>query len=432
MTTRIKKSPWAVALLLSSCLVASCTRKPAETPIPTTQEPTDTRPAVPADPLALYHPYRITAPTDLPHAPEGRSYVVWPYPASEGRTLNYAFDQLKTGDILVLPERPEPYEIETASGFITNTRRFYDMVRPKGGIVGMGPGVVITLQESAFTAPRQTTGGVLETVVYSQEPDAYFANFKVVGRDFGPRNNSIAYSFLKLVGNNSTVERVNFQAAHRGFKNSPPGETGAVVGNRGLSPRVFNCEVNNLDADGVAVGTSPIMWNNQANIIMQDLYLHHGVAGMPTFWKCNSANVVRVRSEFTGGGSGSSNGSCFNFELNQGTFNLIDCTFLLGYQPNTGLHFSVGSNNGESITVNVVRPRFGVSAGDTNDRPFPNPKSFSIQYQESAYSPFSQRDDGFHFSDANGNAIPYKIAKRSGIVGPLYNPVTETNFNEHY
>ena len=431
MKTRVRKYYWAPALLLSGYLYAGCSHKGEEAPAPTTQAAAVSQPDSSADPLALYHPYKIAAPTDLPHAPTGRHYVTWPYPVSEGRTLNYAFDHLSTGDILVLPERPEPYEIETAAGFVTNTRHFHDMVRPKGGLVGLGPGVVITLQASAFTAPRQTSGGVLETVVYSQEPDAYFANFKVVGRDFGPRNNSIAYSFLKLVGNNSTVERVNFQAAHRGFKNSPPGETGAVVGNRGESPRVFNCEVSNLDADGVAVGTSPVMWNNQANALMQDLYLHHGVAGMPTFWKCTNGTAIRVRSEFTGGGRGSNNGSCFNFELDQGTFNLIDCTFLLGYKPNTGLHFSVGSNNGQSITVNVVRPRFGVSAGDTNDGPFTKPKAFSIQYQESAYAPFSQRDDGFHFSDAGGNAIPYKIAKRAGIVGPLYNAVKDTTFNEH-
>jgi hypothetical protein len=253
--------------------------------------------------------------------PPDATYVTW---RPEWTDLESAFAAMAGGDILVLPERAAPYIVDSSKGFRVPTnvarvdgvtaplargRGWFSMTRARRGILGLGPGVVVEVgAPGAFTqgpqpnAPRywyDTTGkaslltGTQESVIdfgYTAGP-CYVGNLTVRGRDLG----GVAYTALKHSAA-LTVERVFFDAAHRGFKAAPNGEAGAVCVNGPLVMR--HVEVECRDASGASVGTSPVMLNRAPSSLIEDSYLHHATIGMPTYWECYGAHVWRrVTSE---------------------------------------------------------------------------------------------------------------------------------------
>lgn len=248
--------------------------------------------------------------------PTDANYVVWSHGNAD---LDSVLATLADNDILVLPERDEPYWVESKFGFkvspsvakvdgvtwpLTKGNYWFNMARAKRGIVGLGPNTVIKVRPSAFTqgpqpnAPRYRydSAGVKTEILGAQESIIGFASAKLpyAGNfvmldtpDFG----GVAFDALKF-HRGGTAERIYMRGAHRGFQGYPNGETGGVTF---LGPyTVRHVEVDCRDANGVRVGTSPVMFNRSpSGGIVEDSYFHHAVKGMPTYWECFGKHVWR-------------------------------------------------------------------------------------------------------------------------------------------
>jgi hypothetical protein len=296
-------------------------------------------PATPAPPDSgnIYRPYAVTDPKALPHAPKDANYVSW---ATVGvTTIDQAFAKLGNNDILVLPERTAPYEIDSSKGF---TQGWYSMTYAKRGLVGLGPGVIVQPSASNFRSGQVNVGndGNQNRIVACDIAGAYFGNFEMRGRDFG----GVQYDAINLTGSNAAWERLYFHGAHRGFKAAPDGETGAISGYQGTNQQVYNVEVDCRDpATNVPVGTSPFMFNVQSNVTVVDFYGHHAYAGMPTFWKVTNITTTRLRSEYNGAKPGIG-GAGINHELVSGTVTHNNPTLIIG-ETGTSPHISMGTDS---------------------------------------------------------------------------------------
>lgn len=115
--------------------------------------------------------------------PADANYVMWNSSWPTNYNLADALLSLTNNDILVLPERPEPYLIDSTDGFsavsvksidgykmnpdgtatvtqlpIVNKqvdKWWFTMAQAKRGIIGLGPGAVIQIGPSAFSQQRQ-------------------------------------------------------------------------------------------------------------------------------------------------------------------------------------------------------------------------------------------------------------------------------------
>lgn len=298
-----------------------------------------------------YRPTSISHVGDVGSPPTNLNYRMWNF--SSGTTLSAALAKMGSNDCLVLPERSAPYLIDTSYGFAyPGTNRA--MARAQAGVHGMGPGAVIKLSSSSFRQGRASgSSGNLNVLLQSARSGAYFGNFTMIGRDLG----GCAMDAIKVTGSNTLVEGIHLIGAHRGWRNSPPGEAGGVVGHSGSNLKVRNCDIDCRDASsGARVGTSPIMLNNQSYPLIQDVYAHHSVSGSITAYRVTSPTLRRTRSEYLGSGSGGLNANNFNFEQNQGTVLLDNCTFICNYGTNTGVHLSVGSYT-TPAKIRVVNPK---------------------------------------------------------------------------
>lgn len=325
-------------------------------------------------------PYRPVRYTDLETAkkalgaPSDASYKVWDYPA--GTMLEEVFMNLPANTILVLPERTEPYLLDTADGFraagiawitgtngkqipIKNTykgkaaRTWFGLARSRRGILGMGPGAVIELSQSAFTQEAQIypghvtdKGNVMTGNAYKlievDEDNGFIANFTIRGRDLG----GMAYN--GIVFNKSGIARnVFFDGANRGFSAAPNGETGAVAFNNGTY-LVDNCEINCRDASGKRVATSPLMVNKSTGGEVINSYMHDSFAGSATIWGSTGLHRFgNVRSEYLGAGINLEANNNLTFVWDGGT-NLISYKKNtpagdMNYRGNSGLHVNLRS-----------------------------------------------------------------------------------------
>lgn len=244
-------------------------------------------------------------------APTDANYVMW---KSEWTHLEQAFLAMGANDILVLPERDEPYRIDSSKGFmaagvkevtgpngtrtpvVSNSRLWFAMCRARRGILALGPGAVIEPTDSGWTAPAQpkplmayfTSGTVSELVgannklIEAEHRNPFFANFELRGRSFG----GVAYSGISLEGDGRTIKNIYFNGSWRGFTGVPNGETGGLSLLKGTYT-IENCEFKSVD------GPSPIMWNRTlggtAKTITADTPNH----GMITFWRCGGRNVFQ-------------------------------------------------------------------------------------------------------------------------------------------
>lgn len=298
-----------------------------------------------------YGPRSISDVGDYGTPPSELNYRRWNF--SSSTTLSAALAQMGSNDCLVLPERDEPYYIDTSRGF-NYPGTYYGMARAKAGIHGMGPGTVIALGGSSFSQGQAGPGnGNLNNLISSGTSGAYFGNFTMKGRDLG----GCAYDGIKVSGNDTLLENLRLVGAHRGWRNSPPGESGGITGNGGSNLTVLNTEIDCRDAStGLRAGTSPMMFNNQSGVYVKDVYGHHSVAGAVTLYRVNGATFRNARSEHNGSGPGGLNGHAFNVEQSTGTVLFDHCSFSCDYGTNTGVHLSVGSYFDGPARIKVVSP----------------------------------------------------------------------------
>lgn len=261
-------------------------------------------------------------------APSDANYVMW---NNAWGNLETAFSILDTNDILVLPERAEPYLIDSSKGFmasnvkevdgtnpstglkngtrfpiVSNSRLWFEMSRARRGILGMGPGAVIRPSSSSWTQGRQpilqnepsnsrtelaymldgstvSLSGVQQKLIGCEHPSSFFANFVLQGRDFG----GVAYNGLALqppTGGNVKVKHIYFDGCWRGHQGVPNGESGGLTFLRGTY-EIYGCDFR---SEG---GPSPIMWNrNEGGTVS---YVRSSIPnyGMFTYFRSGGVNT---------------------------------------------------------------------------------------------------------------------------------------------
>lgn len=280
--------------------------------------------------------------------PANTPRVMW---NPEWTHLEEAHAAMSADQILVLPERDEPYPIDTSNGFmaagvkeidgtgsngrkngsrvsvVSNPRLWFEMTRARRGIVGLGPGAVIEPSSSGWSAPPQVilqneaTGdqfmrayfenGTTQNLVGAQNgligyehPNPIFANFTLKGRSLG----GVAYSGLKRSGGTgavTTFKRVHFDKCWRSHAGVPNGETGGLTFNGG-GYLVENCDLT-TPTDSVS-GGSCVMWNNTTggavrNVRADVTNLPSNLGGMWTFWRSGGVNTfenVHIHARQTG------------------------------------------------------------------------------------------------------------------------------------
>lgn len=292
------------------------------TPIPPPDPPPTTRNPVSYPSLAAARE-ALGAPTDA-------NYVTWdPAWTSQGLRLQEVFtSKLAANDILVLPERVAPYEIDSSNGFmasgvgwitgqlpndtpqtriqiVSNPRCWFEMARGRRGILGLGPGAVVQPSASSFSRPAQPItqdtggtmsaynagGGFLQNLVGAQDAlmrfdhaNAWCGNFILKGRDFG----GVAYSGM------FAPNVVNFvgDAASRGHAGVPNGETGTIASNN-VNVRYENVDIITTDSTGARVVVSPMMLNRNTGGTFKNVTLGRPRAGMLTFWRCTGSYTMQ-------------------------------------------------------------------------------------------------------------------------------------------
>ena len=269
------------------------------------------------------------------HAPADANYVTWNPSWPVNRDLEDVFNSLSANDILVLPERAQPYVLDSSEGFrasgvksvtgrngqvpivstykgIRNARTWFAIARARRGILGLGPNARIEISNSGWTQEPQIQDagsvqpdgwtspgrywtdnnnqvraelvGCQEKAIEAEHSDSYFGNFTMVGRDLG----GVAYSGLTSA---KTFERLNLTAGWRGFLGVPNGESGAI-GAGGSGYLISKCIIGTRDASGVRVGSSPIMVNSSSGGTIEDTDAGESFAGMMTLWNCSGKHYI--------------------------------------------------------------------------------------------------------------------------------------------
>ena len=340
--------------------------------------------------LPTFGPFAVSDVGQIPGFPSNANPVQWKWARSSGMTLQGAMALLGDNDILVLPEDPEPFWIDTSQGFVSNARQYRSMLGVRRGIVGLGPGAVVRPKKSGFAQGQQTyADGLQEKMIESQQDNAFFANFTMRGEDLG----GCAYNGIWASGHNTRFSYLKLQGAHRGWLSRPPGEAGAITGYKGMGMLLSGIEIDCRDDNGVSVGTSPIMFNLQSYVGVTNVYAHHTRVGMPTFWRCTtSACINLIHSDVAQ--EGSSPG--VNIEQCAGDFTLRNCTFMIGWGPNnSGAHVSVGGAD-SMVTVEVRNPTYD---------PGPQGKFFIQQWGQ-----VDPSRNYYLVVDSAGRAIPTYVA----------------------
>ncbi len=336
------------------------------------------------DPDAIYKPISYSSLTEARAAlgaPADANYVMWNH---DGQHLEQVFASLGANDILVLPERAQPYPLDSSNGFmasgvkeitgpndtrtpiVSNGRLWFAMARARRGIIGLGPNAVIEPTNSGWTAPAQpkplywydTSGvqraelvGAQNKLIEAAHNQPFFGNFTLKGRDFG----GVAYSGLSTPsGSTSVTKRIHFNESWRGFAGIPNGETGGLTF---LSSdyTIENCLFN----PHPTWGPSPIMWNRTTGGVMRNIKVTQHSIGMITFWRCFGVNIFE--NVFTEGHKIGINleeeEAGFELEWTGGAMHLLD--------GQAGFHLNINPSGGsQKITLtNVDISLNGYTAG---------------------------------------------------------------------
>ena len=286
------------------------------------------------------------------NTPADANYVMWNSSWPLDRDLEDVFaTELSDNDILVLPERAQPYVVDTSEGFraagvgwiqgrngllpivnryknIRTARTWFAMARARRGILGMGPGAVIEMSQSSWTMEPQiedaesvqesdgwtsvgryyydTAGvkkselvGCQEKIIESVHSNPYFGNFTMHSHGLG----GIAFSGLSTVGSpiSTTFERLNLSGAWYGFQGIPNGEAGGIGVGRGTY-LVSRCILGTRDSNGNRFGTSPIMINSSSGGLIEHTDASETNHGMLTIWNSSGTHTLNnVNCRFNSG-----------------------------------------------------------------------------------------------------------------------------------
>lgn len=315
-------------------------------------------------------------------APAGANYVMWTFGNTDLETV-FA-NNLGENDILVLPEREDPYLIDSSNGFmasgvteidgvganglkdgsrypiVSRPRNWFSMCRARRGIIGLGPKVVIQPSASSWTQGRwpilqnepsgqqfqkcyMTDGSSMNMVgaqcklIDCESANPFFANFTLRAHDFG----GVPYNGLVMTGGTfKTAKRIYFDGCWRGYEGVPNGEVGGLAFNQGT----YLVEQCDFTSDG---GPSPLMWNRTQGGTVRHVRSSRPNYGMFTFWRAGKANVfenVWLDCNRTG----------VNLEENDGDFELAwTGGKMLLDSPSTKFHFDINPSGG-SVKISLT------------------------------------------------------------------------------
>lgn len=370
----------------------------------------------------------------------------WP----DDRDLEDVFaTELAANDILVLPERAQPYMVDSSEGFrasgvqsvtgrygqltiinryhgIRNARTWFAMARARRGILGLGPNARIEMSQSAWTQEPQiqdknsvqsdgwvspgrywtdTTGtvkyelvGCQEKVIESAHAQPYFGNFTMRVHDIG----GVAFNALSTSGGAPTFERLDLNNSWRGFLSVPNGEAGAI--GTGGTYLISRCLVGTRDDTGVRVGPSPIMVSTSSGGVIEHTDVSESRTGMLTIWNSTGTHTLtNVNTRFNYGPG-------LNLEKNQSglVVNWNGGSCWSDYMGNGGkspkpadqgtngrLHLNMFSETGSAkVTLHGV---------DTDNGPTPG--ALNVQF----YGATQQLASDIKCYDSQGNVIPVKV-----------------------
>jgi hypothetical protein len=389
------------------------------------------------------------------NTPADANYVVWDSSWPVNRDLEDVFNSLSANDILVLPERTQPYIVDSSEGFraagvqsvtgryselpivnrykgVRPARTWFAMARARRGILGLGPRTVIQMSDSSWTQEPQlqdkgsnmenntyvspgrfwtNTNGALqyelvgcqEKVIDSEHDSPYYGNFVMKAHDLG----GVAYHAVSIgSGSNAVAERLDLSGAWHGFLGVPNGESGGITVRNNNNYLISKCILGTRDSTGFRTGTSPIMINSTpGGGRIEDVYSTETYAGMLTLWNCGGKHVLsNVHTRWTNPG--------LNLEKCQAGFELewTGGSNWSNYNNNggkpgtpsdqgsykNGLHISLNSPGGSAkITLRGVDLDRGPVAGALN-----------IQ---SWGSDTKQTTSTISCFDADGVSIPVKV-----------------------
>jgi hypothetical protein len=273
------------------------------------------------------------------NTPSDANYVMWNNSWPADRDLEDIFaTELAANDILVLPERAQPYIIDSSEGFraagvqsvtgrngqlpivssykgIRSARTWFAMARARRGVLGLGPNAVIQMSTSSWTQEPQlqdkgssmengtyispgrywtNTNGVLqgelvgcqEKLLEAAHSSPYFGNFTVKARYLG----GVAYHGVTIGGgSNAVVERLDMSGAWHGFLGIPNGESGGIAVNSNNNYLISKCILGTRDSTGFRTGTSPVMVNSSSGGRIEETDAGETFAGMMTLWNCSGS-----------------------------------------------------------------------------------------------------------------------------------------------
>lgn len=387
------------------------------------------------------------------NTPSDANYVMWNSSWPVNRDLEDVFaTELADNDILVLPERPQPYVVDSSEGFraagvgwvqgrngllpivnryknIRNARTWFAMARARRGILGLGPNAVIEMSQSSWTMEAQiedqgsvqesdgwtsigryyydTAGvkkselvGAQEAVIETAHANPYFGNFTMRSHSLG----GVAFSGLTTVDNptHSIFERLNLSGGWHGFQGIPNGETGGVGVGRGTY-LISRCILGTRDSNGNRFGTSPIMINSSTGGLIEHTDACETYAGMLTIWNSRGTHTLNnVNCRFNWGPG-------INLEKNQSGMivNMNGGSIWSDYHGNGGkspkpsdqgakgqLHINIFSEVGSAkVTLRGVDLDTGPTLGALNCQSYGNTQQLASDIK--CY-------------DANNNVIPVK------------------------
>lgn len=384
-------------------------------------------------------------------APASANYVLWNPAWPVDRDLEDVFAlELAANDILVLPERPEPYVIDSSEGFrasgvqsvtgrygelpivnrykdIRGARTWFAMARARRGVLGLGPNAVIEVSTSAWTQERQIqdagsiqedgwvspgrfytgTDGLVKTelvgcqekVLEAAHASPYFGNFTMRAHDLG----GVAYSGVTASNTSPIFEHLDISGGWRGFSGIPNGEAGGI-GSGGSNYLISRCIVGTRDVNGTRVGTSPVMINTSSGGLIEDMDIGESRAGMLTLWNCSGKHTFsNINCRFNYGPG-------LNLEQCQAGFELewlggSDWSDYYGNGGKTPKPADQGTNGRLHIGLNSPGGSAKITLRDVDIDIGPTAGAINIQ----SYGTTQQQLADIHRFDSSGNALPIKV-----------------------
>lgn len=326
-------------------------------------------------PSSWWSPAKIF--TDFVAPPTGAGFISYTaipgYSASSSLQTN--LNRLTTPAIVTFPEgtftffnfaQPGPCGLRLGVNGATNVL----------GIIGSGRGTVFKMVAGSSThagdVPTQSEGRTnpLDLIRFDHiGAGCRFENLMVEGTDQGHYYNGVRFNSC----NDVVVSGIYGRGMSPGNADAPPGETFAINFWKCDYATFMDSEIDGRNLAGTPVSASPVGWNGTSSSVhalgarIERVFLHDGVASMPTFWFAKDIHTEDLwvdRTATTG-----YHGQGINHENADGCIrhhrpNLIIRGFyeaqfnphLPNCSDNHGLHLSIASSYEDSPNVRVYSP----------------------------------------------------------------------------